>query len=91
MIRRLVTRRAIHKKLDQEVAAGRMTAAEARRIKRVATSKACELAVQRTMQSEGIEDYPVLNAIYQFIVEYWDEILKIILTLVPLILDGEDD
>lgn len=35
-------------------------------------------------------NYPVLEAIWKFVSENWEEILKIILTLAPMLLDDNE-
>lgn len=91
MIRRLLTRCYIHVKLSEELKAGRIDRGDFRRLKRAATAEVCEHAVQSTYAKAGFaEDYPRLWALWQWIVENWDEILKIILTVAPLLLDERD-
>ena len=36
-------------------------------------------------------EYPILEAIWAFVVEHWDEILKAVLLIVPMLLDERDD
>jgi hypothetical protein len=48
------------------------------------------VAAQQLAESETGK-YPFLTAIWNFVVEHWDEILSILIKLAPLVLlDGED-
>lgn len=88
MLRKLVFRLAVGKKLRQERRAGRLSKSEFKRLKRAATPEALG-SIQEELELKG-GDRPVLEAIWKFVVENWDEILKVLITLATLVLDGDE-
>lgn len=90
MLRNLIFRAAVHSQLKGDLKAGRIDRKQFRRLKRVATYDVCEQV--RGWQENEVNERPILSAIWAFVVEYWDDILAILIKLAPLVLlDGEDD
>ena len=88
MLRKFVFRLAIARRLKTELRAGRISRKEYKRLKSVASMEVCGMIQSELELKSG--DRPVLEAIWKFVVENWDEILKILLTLAMMVLDGDD-
>lgn len=68
---------------------GLMSRAKYRRLKRACTTEVCESAVEHVAGKSG-RDWPLLSALWTWIIENWDEILKFIIMVAPLVLDERD-
>ena len=91
MIRKIIARIAIRRKLLQEHRSGRITKTQYKRLRKACTLEVCEAAVGNSVNKSGLSDWPILSAIVNFVIEHWDEILKFIIMVAPLILEEQDD
>ena len=88
MIRTMIFRLSIHSQLRKEVAEGRLTKLEARRLTKAVTHKVAAQLLQDVARKSG--SYPVMESIVQFVIENWAEILKAILIIASLIGDENE-
>jgi len=78
----------VRKQLRKTLGAGKITQREYDKLKKASTYRNCQKMMDQMMLRSG--DYPILEAIYAFVVENWDEILKALVLLASLVLDSED-
>jgi len=87
MIRNLVFQAAVKRKLKKERRRGHLSKTDYKRLKSAATYKASKQILQDTQLKGG--DYPILEALWKYVVENWDDILKALIMLASLVLDEE--
>ena len=91
MIRKLFTKALVHRKLRKDFNSGKLSPSDFRNLKQRCTSEVCEAAVRASAAKSGLrESYPRLAALWDYIVENWDDILKFILMVIPMVLDERD-
>lgn len=77
-------------KLRSELRAGNISEEKYQHLRRVCTLDMCEAAVSATYHKAGFNGFPRLQALWDWIVENWDDILKFILMVAPMFLDERD-
>jgi hypothetical protein len=68
---------------------GRISKDEYSKLMKACTYESCEGMLNDLQLKSG--SYPVLESMFAFAIEHWDEILKVLITVAALLMDGKDE